>query len=144
MSAEPQDQPNAAKESTVYNAKRDGFGNGASLAIPSMGEIEGRITVLEVVAMTSLSLLVKAGDTHEAQQVLSTIRRAMRSKCEDMKLSPSDADSAIAYAQELFEATLENMNRDTGAIAVPRLAKHGIPRRSMPVYHSDGDGTHGR
>lgn len=43
----------------MYNAKRDGYGNGANLAIPSMGEIEGRITVLEVVAMTSLSLLVK-------------------------------------------------------------------------------------
>jgi hypothetical protein len=109
-----------------------------------MGEIEGRITVLEVVAMTSLGLLVKAGDKHDARQALSAIRRAMRSKCEDIKLSPSDANSAIAYAQELFEATLENINRNPGEIVVPRLAKHRIPRRSIPVDHSDGDGTHGR
>ena len=35
----------------MYNAKRDGYGNGANLAIPSMGEIEGRIAVLKVVAI---------------------------------------------------------------------------------------------
>ena len=94
----------------MYNAKRDSLGNGANLAIPSMGEIEGRITVLEVVAMTSLGLLLKAGDKHAAQHVLSRVRRAMRSKCHEIKLSPDDAESAIAYAQELIEATLENIN----------------------------------
>ncbi|MDP9813144.1 hypothetical protein J2W42_006015 [Rhizobium tibeticum] len=120
----------------MYNAKRDGYGNGANLAIPSMGEIEGRITVLEVVAMTSLSLLVKAGDKHAAQQALSTIRRAMRLKCEEIKLSPADADSAIAYAQELFDATFENMDRDAGQVIAPRLTKRGRTRRSVPVFHS--------
>jgi hypothetical protein len=117
----------------MYNAKRDGCGNGASLAIPSMGEIEGRITVLEVVAMTSLSLLVKAGDKHAAQDVLSAIRCAMRSKCEDIKLSPADADSAIAYAQELFEATLENMNRDVGVGQAPDAA--ALPAAPRQGWH---------
>ena len=92
----------------MYNAKRDGDGSCASSAIPSMGAIEGRITVLEVVALTSLRLLLKVGDKHAAQLVLSTIRRAMRSKCNDIHLSASDADSAIAYAQELVDATFES------------------------------------
>lgn len=93
----------------MYNAKRDGSAIGASNAIPSMGAIEGRITVLEVVAMTSLGLLLKAGDKHAAQHVLSVIRRAMRAKCNDIHLGQSDADSAICYAQELLDATLDSI-----------------------------------
>ncbi|MGO6852474.1 hypothetical protein ACCS68_18965 [Rhizobium beringeri] len=53
-----------------------------------------------------LSLLVIAGDKHATQQALSAIRRAMRLKCKDIKLSSSDTDSAIAYAQELFAAAV--------------------------------------
>lgn len=120
----------------MYNAKRDGYGNGASLAIPSMGEIEGRMTVLEVVAMTSLRLLIKDGDKHAAQQALSVIRRAMRSKCEDIKLSSSDANSAIAYAQELFEATFDNMNREEAAKTIAPPAKRRGSRRSIPAFQS--------
>lgn len=70
---------------------------------------KGRITVLEVVAMTSLGMLLKTGHKHAAQHVLSVVRREMRSKSKDIKLSPVDADAAIAYAQELIEATFENM-----------------------------------
>lgn len=91
----------------MYNAKRDGSGAGANNAIPSLGAIEGRFTVLEVVAMTSLKLLLKTGDKHAAQQTLSTIRKAMREKCNDIRLCESDAQSAIAYAQELMDATLD-------------------------------------
>lgn len=120
----------------MYNAKRDGSGNGANLAIPSMGEIEGRITVLEVVAMTSLSLLVKAGDKYAAQQALSAIRRAMRLKCKDIKLSSSDSDSAIAYAQELFEATFQNMDRDSAAKSIAPSNKRRASRRSIPAFQS--------
>jgi hypothetical protein len=120
----------------MYNAKRDGYGNGANLAIPSMGEIEGRITVLEVVAMTSLSLLVKDGDKHAAQQALSAIRRAMRLKCEDIKLSSSDTNSAIAYAQELFEATFENMDREEATRTIAPSTKRRGSRRSIPAFQS--------
>jgi 3-hydroxyacyl-CoA dehydrogenase len=94
----------------MFNAKRDGDVDGACNAIPSMGVIEGRITVLEVIAMTSLGMVLKDGDKHMAQHVLSVIRRAMREKCEDMKLSEEDSGSAIAYAQELICASLENLD----------------------------------
>lgn len=93
----------------MYNAKRDSEASGVSSAIPSMGAIEGRITVLEVVAMTSLELLLKVGDKNAAHHVLSIIRRAMRAKCNDIHLGTADADSAISYAQELVDATFENI-----------------------------------
>jgi hypothetical protein len=93
----------------MYNAKRDGAPSGPSSAIPSMGAIEGRLTVLEVVAMTSLGLLLKAGDKRTARHVLSEIRRAMRAKCIDIHLGASDAASAICYAQELLDATFDSI-----------------------------------
>ena len=93
----------------MYNAKRDGDASGPSSAIPSMGVIEGRITVLEVVAMTSLELLLKAGDKRTARHVLSVIRKAMRAKCIEIQLSSADAASAISYAQELLDATFDNI-----------------------------------
>ena len=93
----------------MYNAKRDGEASGPSSAIPSMGAIEGRITVLEVVAMTSLELLLRVGDKHAAQHVLSIVRKAMRAKCNEMHLDSADADSAIAYAQELLDATFDSI-----------------------------------
>jgi len=72
------------KECGMYNAKRDSEGGGASHAIPSMGAIEGRITVLEVLAATSLRLLLKEGDKIAAKHALSSIRKAMRAKCNDV------------------------------------------------------------
>ena len=93
----------------MYNAKRDGEGEGACKAIPSLGDVEGRITVLEVVASTSLRLALQAGDKHAAQQALSTVRKAVRAKCNEMHLSAADSKSAIEYAQELIEATFADM-----------------------------------
>lgn len=89
----------------MYYAKRDSIGGAAAHAIPSMGAIEGKITVLEVVATTALRLLLQSGDKHGAQQVLSSMRKAMRVKCGDMQLSAADSKSAIEYAQQLIEAT---------------------------------------
>jgi hypothetical protein len=93
----------------MYNAKRDGDAGGAPNAIPSMGVIEGRITVLEVVAATSLHLLLRSGDKHAAQHVILTIRRAMRAKCNDIHLNATDAEAAIDYAEELLDATYESV-----------------------------------
>lgn len=97
----------------MYNAKRDGTAGGASNAIPSMGVIEGRITVLEVLAATCLRLLLKEGDELKGKHVLSMVRKAMRAKCNDIHLNPDDAKSALAYVQELLDATFESTEFET-------------------------------
>ncbi len=107
----------------MYNAKRDSEAGGASHAIPSMGAIEGRITVLEVLAATSLRLLLKEGDEVAAKHALSLIRKAMRTKCNDIHLSVDDAKSALAYVQELMDATLESAEFSTAkSLEDPLLA----------------------
>ena len=100
----------------MCNAKRDSKGGVAAHAIPSMGEIEGKLTVLEVVAATTLRMLLQQGDKHAAQHVLSEVKRAMRSKCDDIRLSPSDSKSAIEYAQELIDAIYEDAEFRTPTI----------------------------
>ncbi len=92
----------------MYNAKRDSEAGEASHAIPSMGAIEGRITVLEVLAATSLRLLLKEGDKMAAKHALSLIRKAMRAKCNDAHLSEDDVKSALCYVEELMNATLDS------------------------------------
>ena len=92
----------------MYNAQRDGKAGAASNAIPSMGAIEGRLTVVEVLAATSLRLLLRNGDKAAGKHALSSIRKAMRAKCNDIHLNQDDADSALAYVQELLEATFES------------------------------------
>jgi hypothetical protein len=57
--------------------------------------------------------LLEVGDKRAAHHVLSTIRKAMREKCNDIHLCSSDADSAIAYAQELLDATLDSTEFQT-------------------------------
>ncbi|MGO4440145.1 hypothetical protein [Rhizobium sp. RAF56] len=64
----------------MYNAQRDGKAGAASNAIPSMGAIEGRLTVLEVLAATSLRLLLRNGDKAAGKHALSSIRKAMRQR----------------------------------------------------------------
>ena len=92
----------------MYNAKRDGKAGAAANAIPSMGAIEGRFTVLEVLAATSLRLLLRNGDKTAGKHALFSIRRAMRAKCNDIHLTKDDADFALGYVQELLEATFES------------------------------------
>jgi hypothetical protein len=92
----------------MFNAKRDAEAGGASHAIPSMGAIEGRIIVLEVLAATSLRMLLKEGDEKTAKNILFSIRKAMREKCNDIHLDADDANSALAYVEELMDATFES------------------------------------
>jgi hypothetical protein len=117
------------KECGMYNAKRDSEGGGASHAIPSMGAIEGRITVLEVLAATSLRLLLKEGDKIAAKHALSSIRKAMRAKCNDVHLSADDSKSALAYVKELMRPWRAPNLLAPRACKIPCWSPDPSPRR---------------
>ena len=90
----------------MYNAQRDGKAGAASNAIPSMGAIEGRLTVLEVLAATSLRLLLRNGDKAAGKHALSSIRKAMRAKCNDIHLNQDDADFRTRVCAGAFGSDL--------------------------------------
>ncbi|MDE1993152.1 MAG: hypothetical protein KGI75_11670 [Rhizobiaceae bacterium] len=76
-------------------------------AIPSLGEIEGRVAVLEVVAQSALTHVFYEGHVEVDAEFLSAIRKAMHRKCGELKLDGEDTASALSYAEELIEAAVQ-------------------------------------
>jgi hypothetical protein len=79
----------------------------AKNAIPSLGEIEGRIAVLEILAQCALTHALSEGDERIDKALLAEIRRAMHAKCHDLKLDTAEADAAYGFAEELIEAAID-------------------------------------
>src|SRR5882762_10434840 len=88
---------------TSRDCKRDSARN----AIPSLGEIEGRMAVLEVVAQAALTHALVEGDDSVDRSLIAEIREAMHDKCGEMKLDRTDARAAVFYAEELICAAIQ-------------------------------------
>ncbi len=98
--------------------KRDTLLGSAHLAVPSMGEIEGKMMVLELVALASLTRLMDGKRKQAADDLGQTIRRAVRIKCHNAKLGEEDVQSAQDYADELIKAACETIGKATRKHAV--------------------------
>ncbi|MBB6484886.1 hypothetical protein [Rhizobium lusitanum] len=77
-------------------------------AIPSLGEIEGRVAVLEIVAQSALIHVFDEGEVDIDAAFLSQMRRALHRKCKELKLDGEDTASALSYAEELIEAAVNS------------------------------------
>jgi hypothetical protein len=91
----------------MLTTHRDRGRDSAKNAIPSLGEIEGRMAVLEILAQCALTHALSEGDERIDKALLEEIRRAMHAKCGDLKLGDADADAAFGFAEELIEAAVE-------------------------------------
>ncbi|MBB6303729.1 hypothetical protein [Rhizobium leucaenae] len=91
----------------MLRAKRDILGGAPSKAIPSLGEIEGRIMILELLAQTALTRLIRLHSSEEKSELIRAIRHAIDRKCHDAKLCGSDRESAEQYAEELLACAQE-------------------------------------
>ncbi|SCW87669.1 hypothetical protein SAMN02927900_05992 [Rhizobium mongolense subsp. loessense] len=91
----------------MLRAKRDRLGGEPGKAIPSLGEIEGRMMILELVAVTALTRLLRLHDPQERSALMEALRHAVDRKCRDAKLSGADISSAEKYAEELLKSAQE-------------------------------------
>jgi hypothetical protein len=91
----------------MLTTNRDCKRNGQMKAIPTMGELEGRMAVLEVVAQSALIHALDEGDDFVDAALLADIRKAMHDKCSELKLDREDSRSALSFAEELIEAAVE-------------------------------------
>ncbi|WFR94101.1 hypothetical protein [Rhizobium tumorigenes] len=91
----------------MLNTTRDCARDSAKNAIPSLGEIEGRLAVLEILAQCALTHALSEGDQKVDKALLAEIRRAMHEKCGELKLGSEDAESAFSFAEELIGASIE-------------------------------------
>jgi predicted DNA-binding protein len=81
----------------------------------ALSEIEGRMLVLEVVAMTSLALVLDTSDPDNAKigrGVLYLIREAVENKCEEMDFSDEATSSAQQYVEELLHTAMATLFPD--------------------------------
>ncbi|WP_168879224.1 hypothetical protein [Rhizobium sp. P28RR-XV] len=91
----------------MLRAKRDNLGGAPSKAIPSMGEVEGRMMILELIALTALTRLIRLHDVGDRADLLKAMRHAIDRKCHDARLCGTDTDSAEKYAEELLACAQE-------------------------------------
>lgn len=99
----------------MLRAKRDKLGGAASKAIPSLGEVEGRMMILELIALTALTRLIRLHEAGERDDLMEAMRHAIDRKCHDARLCGTDTDSAEKYAEELL-ACAQEQAIDLGAI----------------------------
>jgi hypothetical protein len=82
------------------------LGGPLGYAIPSIGEVEGRVLVSRVVATISLEILLKHYDEKGRASFLAALRRAIERKSRQVNLSETDTMTASKYAQSLFDEVL--------------------------------------
>lgn len=83
---------------------RDFKRGGERFAIPTQGEVEGKLIVLEVVAVTCLRNLLASGNEFETSKLKRNVFKVLKDRCAAFDLSPDDEAAAIEYADEFFEA----------------------------------------
>lgn len=91
----------------MLRAKRDNLGGPPGHAVPSLGEIEGRVFVLQIMATVALASLLKRSDADGRAQFIAALRHAIDRKCEKANLAEADIVVASKYAQGLLDEALE-------------------------------------
>lgn len=70
---------------------------------PSIGEIEGRLLVLEFVALSSLTRLLRLHDGQEKADLVAEILRDIDINCRNSGLHFRDIIDAQSYAEDLLK-----------------------------------------
>ncbi len=77
-----------------------------------LSALEGRMVVLEIVAMTSLALALdttESGNGDQARGIASLIQDTVRQRCLEFGLSDAAQRSANTYADELLSTALHSL-----------------------------------
>ena len=101
---------------------RDCKRGGERFAIPTQGEIQGKLVVLEVVAITCLKSLLSSISAAEIARLKEEILLTMKEQCAPFGLSSEDEIVVDEYAREFFDAAMEAARKSSKASAL------GAPR----------------
>lgn len=82
---------------------------GERFAIPTLGEIEGRLIASEVVASCCLSQFL--ADPKALTAIRRRIRRTLHVHCKKTKLCAEDTDAAVDYALQLLDAAVAKVGK---------------------------------
>ncbi|MBB3917097.1 hypothetical protein EFB14_23030 [Rhizobium fabae] len=98
---------------------RDCQSGGARFAVPTLGEIEGKLLVSEAIAIACLRELFAHSDDTAVPSLKRRIRRLLETRCHAEKLCHDDTEAAVEYAFQLVEAAAEAAGRKTAVSSKP-------------------------
>lgn len=91
----------------MLSTERDFKRGGERFPIPSQGEVEGRLLMFEVVAVTCLQELLAKRDSHLVPRLRQKLLRNLKERCAPLQLHADDERSAKEFALQLLKAALE-------------------------------------
>lgn len=90
---------------------RDFKRGGERFAIPSQGEVEGKLAVTEIVSIACLREVLGSKDDLATAKLRRKVLRTLKQRFALMKLTREDEIAAAEYALEFFDAALEEARR---------------------------------
>jgi len=90
----------------MLSTERDFKRGDEHMAIPTQGEIEGKLLVFEVVAVACLEELLKHGHKHTIFKVRGRVLRDLKERCRPLKLRAEDEKTTIDYALGVLDAAV--------------------------------------
>ena len=101
----------------MLTTNRDCRRGGQRFAIPTLGEVEGKLIASEVVATSCLHELLAHSGSKGMLSIRNKIRQALDARCTSASLCHEDTDVAVAYALELLDSAAEVAGNQAGTTA---------------------------
>ncbi|MGO6814064.1 hypothetical protein [Rhizobium leguminosarum] len=109
---------------------RDCKRGGERFAIPTQGEVQGKLTVLEIVAITCLREVLASKNAFAVAALKKKVLRAMKEQCAPFGLSSEDETSVLEYACEFFEEASKEAARQAATKVAAKSAGTARSRAS--------------
>ncbi|CAN7336521.1 hypothetical protein [Rhizobium sp. LjRoot258] len=90
----------------MLSTDRDCRPGGEHFAVPSQGEVEGKLLVCEVVAVACLQELLKKEHAPVVGRVRRRILHDLKHRCRSLKLCADDEKATAEYALQILESAV--------------------------------------
>jgi hypothetical protein len=91
----------------MLTTNRDCQRGGEHFAVPTLGEVEGKLIVSEVVATSCLRELLADPTSEPIPAIKQRITQTLQGRCKKAKLCGEDTEAAMEYAFQLLDAAVE-------------------------------------
>ncbi|CCM75347.1 hypothetical protein [Rhizobium mesoamericanum] len=91
----------------MLSADRDFKPGGEHFAIPTQGEVEGKLMVSELVAVACLQELLKKEHAPVVERVRRRILRDLKHRCRELKLCTDDEKATASYASQILDSAVK-------------------------------------
>lgn len=106
----------------MLHIDRDSKRGGERFAIPTLGEVQRKLAVLDAVAVTRLKQVIASNSAFAAARLKREVLRAVEQGCEPSCLAAKDELAAMDYAQQIFDAAKKQVADDLAKAASGKAA----------------------